>query len=484
MTATTRLGLGILASAAALGVLGDTLLRATPWGINGVLWIGTGSAALLGLARRERLALTGGGRWMLIPALLFAAAFAWRDSLTLKALDALAILVALSLVALRARFGAVRLAGVTEYASCMLVAGLNALFGSLLLAFNDIQWKEIPRGGGMKHAVAVGRGLLIALPLLLIFGGLFVAADAVFAHLVTGSLNLDAETLLSHVFLAAACAWLTGGYLRGALLRDQRADDEEPRSQTVTLGTIELGVVLGLLDALFLGFVLVQLRYFFGGSALVQATTGLTYAQYARHGFFELVTVAALVLLLLLLTHWLLRREDRHGERIFRVLAGVQIVLLFVIMASAVQRMRLYQMEYGLTELRFYTMAFMGWLAVVFVWFALTALRGRRNLFAFGALLTGFLAIGLLHIVNPDAAIVRANAIHHRAGHRFDIVYNTSLSADAVPALTEMLSALSPQDREKAITRLLTRWTQREWVDWRTWSLSRSQAQQSLRALK
>src|SRR5262249_52632232 len=152
---------------------------------------------------------------------------------------------------------------------------------------------------------------------LLIFGGLFVAADAVFAHLVTHTVNLDAETLLSHIFLMAACAWLVGGYLRGTLLREQPAKEEEDRPQTFALGNVELGVALGLLDALFLGFVLVQLRYFFGGSALVQETTGLTYAQYARRGFFELVTVAALVLPLLLFAHWLLRREDKGGERIF-----------------------------------------------------------------------------------------------------------------------------------------------------------------------
>src|SRR5262245_41251763 len=94
-------------------------------------------------------------------------------------------------------------------------------------------------------------------------------------------------------------------------------------------------------------------------------------------GFFELVGVAALVLPLLLAAHWLLRKEKARDEIVFRVLAGAQIALLFVMMVSAFQRMRLYQREYGLTELRVYTTVFMGWLAVVFVWFTMTVLRGR-----------------------------------------------------------------------------------------------------------
>ncbi len=181
-----------------------------------------------------------------------------------------------------------------------------------------------------------------------------------------------------------------------------------------SLGAIETGVMLGLLDLLFLAFVAVQVRYFFGGSALVQATTGLTYAEYARSGFFELVAVAALVLPFLLFVHWLLRPDDARGQRAFRWLAGAQIALLFVIMASAFERMRLYQAEYGLSEQRLYPTAFMGWLAVVFVWFCLTVLRGHRERFAFGAMVAGFLLIATLHVVNPDALIARTNMARAR----------------------------------------------------------------------
>src|SRR5919206_568124 len=120
------------------------------------------------------------------------------------------------------------------------------------------------------------------------------------------------------------------------------------------IGIVEIGIVLALVDLLFLAFVVVQFRYLFGGRALVEARTHLTYAEYARHGFFELVVVAALVLPLLLLADWALRRERRRDHRIFAVLAATLVVLLLAVVASAFERLRLYQQVYGLTELRVY----------------------------------------------------------------------------------------------------------------------------------
>ena len=175
-----------------------------------------------------------------------------------------------------------------------------------------------------------------------------------------------------------------------------------------------------LLNLLFLSFVVIQFRYFFGGATSVVLTPGLTYSEYARRGFFELVAVAALVLPLLLTAHWLLDKQKPESERAFRWLAGTQIMFLFVIMASAFQRMRLYQREYGLTEQRLYPTAFMGWLAIVFVWFVVSVLRGRRERFAFGALAAGFAVILALHALNPDDLIARVNTNRRDATVPFD----------------------------------------------------------------
>lgn len=482
MNTDTRLGIGVLLAAVALGVLGDALLRATPWGLNAVL----GTAALvvtqLMLLRRHQRGLQGEGRWLLVPILFFAAGMAWRDSPTLKALDGLALLIALALLAIRGRTGRLRVAGIVDYVVWLLVAGLTVVFGPFLLVLSDIRWHEIPRDGWQRRALAVGRGLLLALPLLFVFGALFVSADAGFEHLLLNTFQFDFDSMIAHGLVIGSCAWTAGGWLRGALLREDPIEVPGSRAQLLSLGTIEIGTVLGLLDLLFLAFIVTQLPYLFGGVAWVGSPIwGTTFADYARRGFFELVTATAMALPILLLAHWLLRKECPQSERLFRLLGGLQVVLLFVIMASALQRMRLYQSEYGLTELRLYTTAFMGWLAVVLLWFPATVLRGQRERFAFGALAAAFLSIAVLHAINPDALIVRANVRNIRAGHAFDADYATSLSADAVPALIAALPSLPPPDRQ-AIAKRLTQESTAESADWRTWSLARALASRAIQA--
>jgi hypothetical protein len=235
---------------------------------------------------------------------------------------------------------------------------------------------------------------------------------------------------------------------------------------------------------MFLTFVVIQVRYLFGGAGRVAATAGLTYAEYARRGFFELVTVTALALPLLLIAHWLLRAETRAHDRLFKAFAGIMVVLLFVVVASALQRMYLYQQEFGLTELRLYTTIFMVWISVVLLWFVLTVMRARRDRFAFGALLAGFAAIFAINVMNPDALIASTNIGRMEDGKRFDAYYLTTLSADAVPVLVETLPEIGDTRLRKDYTveqAVVDRWDTRQ-ADWRTWNLGRSRARQLVRS--
>jgi hypothetical protein len=506
----TKQALTILKAALLLGVLGDALMRATPWGLNVLLWVGAIVGAVLFLLSRWRpRALTGGGHLLLLAAVMFAAAFAWRDSVTLNFLAGLGAALSLGLMAWRARDGRIWLAGLTEYALGWLVAGLNAFLIGFPALFGDLRWREVPLAGWSRHLRAIGLGALIALPLLILFGGLLMAADKAFERMLVNLFAPDQGQAFGHILVALALAWITGGCLRGLLLGKQvkvvdgravlasftRPENPQAeisdaaiapqrpfKTEQLNLGIVEIGVTLGLLNLLFLTFVLMQLRYFFGDAALVQGSDGLTFSEYYRRGFFELVAVAGLVLPLLLGLHWLLRKNNPAHERIFRALAGFQVFLLFVIMASAFRRMLLYQSEYGLTELRLYTTAFMLWLALVFIWFVATALRGRREQFACGALVAGLLVIAALHVINPDALIVRVNLAHASKGTRFDAEYASSLSADAAPALFEGLALLPDDDRRIIAAGLLEDSSSEMGADWRTWNWARAERRRIARA--
>lgn len=534
MNAKTRVGLEILEAALLLGLLGDALLRATPWGLNVLLWIGGLVSAMIALTLRRQRNLWTKQTIALHGALLFfAAGFVWRDSTTLQTLDVLAMLVLLAILSLPALKIQPQIAGLLHYALGGVSSGLNAAVAPFRLIFGDIEWQLIPRRGWTKHALGIVRGLAIAAPILLVFGVLFVAADAVFENIVKNTFNFQPEILFSHVLVFSFFAWICAGYLRGTLfgsvLGDGQSDgfsshkinnlsihqpaasvvDNSPGNQIkkslktetassakdlvdylpefLRLGAIEVGTVLGLINLLFLSFVIVQLRYFFGGMDFVQMTENFKLAEYARRGFFELCWVAALILPILLTTHFLLKKDNRFNENLFRALAVVNIGLLFIIMFSAVNRMLLYtgNLGYGMTEMRFYPTAFMFWLALVFLWFGLTVLRGQAKHFAWGALWTGLFVIAGLHVLNPDNFIVRHNVKLMEQGRQFDVVYNGKyLSTDAVPALVDSLPQMTFEQQCVVKNEFWYRWKNMQDGDFRTWNLSRWQSRNELTNLK
>jgi hypothetical protein len=458
----------IPAAALLLGVLGDALLRSTPWALNIALWSAALVVALAVLGRGERRPAAGP---YLALALAFAALPVWRDSPTLRlmALGSAAILLGLGMAA--ARGGPAATTNLTRFAVGLLRSVRDAALGAVPTLERDIPWRAFAahRAGGTVPALL--RGAALALPIVVVCGTLLVAADARFEAMVGRLLSFDVEVAVGHLLFAGAIAWTAAGVLRTIAVGGRRPAEPEPEPpHPPSIGIVEAGVVLGLLDLLFLAFVLVQVPYFFGSAGELRQAGSATFAEYARRGFFELVTLAALVLPILLLAGWAVRRESRAAVRAFRALAATTLVLLAVIMASGMHRMRLYVEAYGLTELRLYTTAFMLWLAVVLILAGWHLLRDGTDRLTRGLMLSGLGSVLLLHAIDPDALIVRTNA----SRPRFDARHAATLSADAVPAVVAALVAQQDRDRCPAVLHVLRRWS--EPGDWRSWSVARRRA--------
>jgi len=476
----TRLGLEILGAGAALGLAGDTLLRAVPWGLNALLCTAGLVTAAACLVRRHRIAVSADAPWLAAAALLIGSNFVARDSGTLRAFDAIGLVIIFAVAFLSIQGVSLRGREVWHYLRAGFDAALSAWFGVFPLVGRDVTWNELP-AGRLRQVRAVALGATLAFPLLVVFGALFSSADVVFHDVVADLFKIDFGSVMGHIALFGIFAGLSAGYLRGAMLRAAPSHSPADGDAKLTLGIIPVATALGLVDLLFLVFVVIQLRYLFGGADLVATATGLTYAEYARRGFFELVTASGLVLPVLAGADWLVRNDSREHRRTFRQLAIVLLLLLAVVMASALERMRLYVGAFGLSEIRVYATAFMLYLAGVFAWFAWTTLRGQRRRFAFGALIQGFVVLGGLHLLNPDAFIVRTNLARPPAERPFDGWYAASLSADAVPPLLDALPRLDERAQCSVAAGLLEQRTRLERNDWRNWNFARSRA---LRLLK
>ena len=514
-----QLAVRVLADAILLGIVGDALLRVSSWGANLTLWSLGIVAAVLTLARRRHDTLPP-STWLAAPAAALGLTFIWRDSAELAVYNALALAATLALLSMSLTRGptfSVVGSRVRDLVEGAVRLGVSTLFGMLALVFSDVSFRDVANGGTKARVVAGIRAVLIAIPLLLVFGGLFASADPVFARIAADVFQIDAELVASHLALFGVITWFVGGFLRATILGPIRGVPTLRVPEGV-LGLTEVSVALGSLVLLFAAFVAVQLRYFFGGDAIVQVTAGLSYADYARRGFFELVTVSALVLPVLLSANVLLRRENRAAEQVYRSLSFTLLGLLGVIMYSAVARMRLYQGMYGHSLDRIYATVFMAWLAVVFAWFAVTVLRGKEKRFLAGVVASAWGFLAAVNVGNPAAFVARANIARAAQGKELDVRYLANLGADAAPALTRYLVGkpvvppfawpraelaaadttadsraqegrnwqpyVSSRDdftaRCYAARELLSKWGPSAEKDWRSWTLGRAQARRAV----
>jgi hypothetical protein len=415
-------------------------------------------------------------------ALLFAVMLMLRDA---EALAVFSVFAGVVLMILAAGRAATAWAADTQI-SDIVFSGARV---ALLCAFGPLGWGRAEpnavagtTGWGRRGRILL-RGTVMALPALVVLGALLMSADPVFARVIKDTFQIDIEPLVEHVAFAAFIAWLSAGYLRAILVPDDEIMDQL-RVPKPALAAAEVSVALWILNALFLLFMIVQLRYLFGGANLVEVTPGLSFADYARRGFFELVATTALVVPILLVADWAVSPTNDGSRRLLRGTMLVLVVLLVGVIASAAYRMFLYQNAYGLTEDRVYGSMIITWLTLVLGWLVATVLRGRRERFALGAILAGVACIGGLHALNPHALIARVNLDRAASGKEYDGSYLRTLSADAVPVIITRLELLPPPERCNATRMLEERWSSARAGGWRTWNLSDWRARRLVAPLK
>lgn len=319
-------------------------------------------------------------------------------------------------------------------------------------------------------AVAVGVALLV------IFGALFAGADAAFAKVLQDILpTVDAGVVSRWLFSFAVLGLGTIGACFLALAPP--SFDGEP-SQRRPLRRIEWALPVGGLVVLFAAFVGVQATILFGGGDHVLRTAGLTYAEYARSGFWQLLAVTVLTLVVLGIAARKAARQTLADRIWLRSLLGGLAALALVVVASALSRMWAYEQAYGFTQLRLLVSVCEVWLGVVFVFVIVAGVRLHIHAMWLPRAVVGTAVVALLGIaaLNPDRFIAEQNLIRYEKTGNIDLDYLSQLSADAVPVLDRL-----PEPQRTCVLVDIDADLDRTGPDdWHGWNLGRTQARATL----
>jgi len=289
-----------------------------------------------------------------------------------------------------------------------------------------------------KHGMLwpVLRTAAFSLVALVLFGGLFASADAIFgtwANAVVPDLRWDSVIARVFVFVMVAGVTLAGCYLA---LNPPQVDAILPPA-TKAVRRWEWGVPVGFVIALFAGFLAAQASATLRGHEYVQETTGMSYADYVHQGFGQLTFATMLMLVVVGLTLRKAAKETAADRLTLRIMLGTLSLLTLAVVASALWRMHLYQQAYGFTTLRVFVDGFELWLGLIVLGVLVSLVPLSTRWLGRAALVSAAALMLVLVGMNPDAWVARHNIDRFASTGELDAAYLATLSDDAVPTIAE-----------------------------------------------
>lgn len=453
----------------AAGIAGLIAAATVPLDRPGIGWLVAGSAAAAAVGavhrRARRIAGPEHGQtwnrerlWWAITALVLLAVGTFRAAgwLFVLCVAAAAVAGSLAVVGRRCERGIFRDALAVPLASV----------GAVTWVYTAVAKR--PDGAGTRTR-RLGVSAAVTVALLTVFVPLLAGADATFAALVDGLVpRMDSDTLTRWVvvFVAAGIGTLGALYL---LAGPPLPADRKPEVVIRTLARPEWSLPVGALTAVFVLFLGAQLVALFGGDDYVQRTAGLTYAEYARGGFWQLCAVTVLTLAVILPVLHRAARATAVDRLWLRGLLCALSGLTLVMIASALGRMWTYQHAYGFTVLRLLVGACELWLGIVYVLVIIAVLRLETAWLPRSVIAAGAAALLALAALNPEGLVAAENIDRWESGADLDVDYLAGLSVDIVPALDRLPAPI----RDDLLDRLDN---QLEDDTWNSWNLARTHA--------
>ncbi|MFD4355349.1 DUF4153 domain-containing protein [Nocardia sp. NPDC058518] len=347
---------------------------------------------------------------------------------------------------------------------------VHDMFAVPLASFGAVPWAF----SGLRESRSVGTSTLrrygvsvaVTAALLVVFVPLLGGADATFAGLLNGlvpTVDGPAAWQWTFLFLIVTVGVLGALYLlAGPPAR--AADSVRPQR---LWSRSEWMLPVGALTVLFAVFVGAQFVALFGGDDYVQRTAGLTYAEYARSGFWQLSAVSILTLAVILaVLRWSVQ-ETAADRRSLRILLSAVSVLTLIIVCSALGRMWTYQQAYGFTVLRLLVTTCELWVGLVYVLVLIAIARLRWSWVPRAAIGTALGTLIALSLLNPEHLVAERNIDRWQTSGRLDADYLSTLSPDILPALDPLPTYL----RTEIETTVLHDLDDDHWWSW-NWSRS------------
>ena len=274
------------------------------------------------------------------------------------------------------------------------------------------------------------KSFLIVIPIVIVVILLLSSADMVFNNIFDKFFDVFRNIKIDHIIgrIVRGLIFFTylGAVVNYVIFNYKGEKVREKKPFKVDNYTIKL--LLTSLNVIYLLFDFIQIK----SLMLHQVAKNINYAQYARSGFFELMAISLINLVIILIS-----KHTKEETKYSKIMSIVMVLLTLIIIISSAFRMHMYESVYGYTELRLLVYIALITEVILLIPTVIYILNSKTNIFKHYMII--LVAVYTLVALTPLNYIIANNNINRYYDKgKIDIEYLENYSCDNVPLLKEL----------------------------------------------
>ena len=322
---------------------------------------------------------------------------------------------------------------------------MSELKNNLSIKFNIKQNKETNQSSNN-----IFKALCITIPIVIVIVAILASADSVFNNMIFNILNvftnifssIDFSGFIIRLILIICIFIYLSSFFYNITKYEEEPVLENDTNESKKIESMTLKMVLTALNIVYLIFCIIQIN------SLFMQKTNINYADYARQGFFQLMIVSIINLIVILIA----KKYGEENNKYINFMEILMIIFTFIIIVSSAVRMYFYEQVYGYTLLRLLVYCVLLTEAILLIPTILYILNKHRNLIKTYFTIIVVMYIGM-NIINFDAIIANRNINRYIETGKIDLEYlEKEMGTDAISNIIEILEIENADDTVKKET--------------------------------
>lgn len=279
------------------------------------------------------------------------------------------------------------------------------------------------------------KAILIIIPIVLLVFWLLCMADEVFAGLFTWINDLLEDLSIGNIIYRIIIMIILYVYLNASLMfvLNELKNKEQKSKFKIDLFTMK--VLTTALNIIYILFDIIQIKSLF----LHSVASNINYAQYARSGFFELMIISVINLVIILLA------KQSEKNKYTKSMSIVMVFLTLIIIVSSFYRMNLYEQAYGYTLLRLGVYVALITEGILLIPTVVYIVKDKINILNYYVIIITIIYT-FINLFSVDVIIAKRNIKRYQIKDDIDIEYLSNNYSDNIPILLEFKDQLKEKE--------------------------------------